>query len=501
MKCKNCGTDFSEGIFCPECGAKHIKPEQTLQEELERKAIQEETALREKDREKERTAKEREVALKLDQSFCPHCENHLENKTKFCPHCGKEIVIQDVNEKNKFIEESKNNQRNIHTQDKLPTYINMNGTKDNSIYNEKIPVILSIPVILLFGLFTCGLAIPIMGIIRLAKYPGIKMVGSILTTVLGGTWVVGWAGIIILALFFSTESPEAENLYENIKDVVAEEEPIEVEETKDVVEVVAQPTATPKPTPEYDLNTKDGYLTSMGMKDIPEEFQDYFYYLAKAINDKTGLSSLEAIRKELGNLISDDPWSMTPEETFYQYASMSNLLEAFEDMLAEEIGEKTTVDLVLEIYDAYGFKATFYDNLFAGEYVDPSTLYVASLEDGDVTNFGSYNSAEEVYNAIAEAMSSRAVVANLDCHNAPDFVRNQSNVGSLVTINGCVSMTSSPILITQDPNEGYPYSQFGFFVDTSLLQNTFYLRYDIVTLYAVFIGYDNSNEPIFAAFD
>lgn len=37
MKCKNCGTEFIEGIFCPECGTKMESPEDSNSVEVKEK--------------------------------------------------------------------------------------------------------------------------------------------------------------------------------------------------------------------------------------------------------------------------------------------------------------------------------------------------------------------------------------------------------------------------------------------------------------------------------
>lgn len=38
MKCKNCGTEFSEGLFCPECGTKWIEENENIDNDAELKA-------------------------------------------------------------------------------------------------------------------------------------------------------------------------------------------------------------------------------------------------------------------------------------------------------------------------------------------------------------------------------------------------------------------------------------------------------------------------------
>jgi len=36
MKCQNCGTEFNEGIFCPECGTKYVEPVKISDAEIEK---------------------------------------------------------------------------------------------------------------------------------------------------------------------------------------------------------------------------------------------------------------------------------------------------------------------------------------------------------------------------------------------------------------------------------------------------------------------------------
>lgn len=44
MKCKNCGTEFKEGVFCPECGAR-TQPGLSSQEQAEMRAKEEQERL------------------------------------------------------------------------------------------------------------------------------------------------------------------------------------------------------------------------------------------------------------------------------------------------------------------------------------------------------------------------------------------------------------------------------------------------------------------------
>lgn len=66
MKCSNCGTQFEEGVFCPECGTKNEKIVQLTEKEIREKERQEierkETERREKERlEQEQREKEKRL--------------------------------------------------------------------------------------------------------------------------------------------------------------------------------------------------------------------------------------------------------------------------------------------------------------------------------------------------------------------------------------------------------------------------------------------------------
>lgn len=68
MKCNNCGADFSEGIFCPECGTKNLEAEQIFQKEQERQEeIAEQERLIEEKRKAERIAEEKAEIEKREQ--------------------------------------------------------------------------------------------------------------------------------------------------------------------------------------------------------------------------------------------------------------------------------------------------------------------------------------------------------------------------------------------------------------------------------------------------
>lgn len=63
MKCKKCGTEFQEGLFCPECGTKmEVELSKEEQELLDRGNKEREILLAKQRAEQEKIAKEREDA-------------------------------------------------------------------------------------------------------------------------------------------------------------------------------------------------------------------------------------------------------------------------------------------------------------------------------------------------------------------------------------------------------------------------------------------------------
>jgi len=67
MKCKNCGAEFNEGIFCPECGTKvEVELSTEEKEQFEKSSAEREILLAKQKAEQERIAKEREEAERLD---------------------------------------------------------------------------------------------------------------------------------------------------------------------------------------------------------------------------------------------------------------------------------------------------------------------------------------------------------------------------------------------------------------------------------------------------
>lgn len=63
MKCKNCGIEFEEGIFCPECGTKiEMNLSDEEKEQMEKGIAERELLLAKQRTEQERMKKERELA-------------------------------------------------------------------------------------------------------------------------------------------------------------------------------------------------------------------------------------------------------------------------------------------------------------------------------------------------------------------------------------------------------------------------------------------------------
>lgn len=68
MKCNKCGTVFHEGVFCPECGTKVIKPTDTSEKKKEEKpgiSLEEQRKIQQLELEKEKYQKELDLELEL----------------------------------------------------------------------------------------------------------------------------------------------------------------------------------------------------------------------------------------------------------------------------------------------------------------------------------------------------------------------------------------------------------------------------------------------------
>lgn len=60
MKCKKCGTEFDEGIFCPECGMKNEEKSQLSESNIKEKELQEQERREKEQLEKERKQQEKD---------------------------------------------------------------------------------------------------------------------------------------------------------------------------------------------------------------------------------------------------------------------------------------------------------------------------------------------------------------------------------------------------------------------------------------------------------
>ena len=77
VKCKNCGAEFSEGMFCPECGEKYFTVEASIDES------------------------------KVEKKTCPMCGTEFAEGI-FCPECGAKVVdTNDVDLTDQYDHEAK----------------------------------------------------------------------------------------------------------------------------------------------------------------------------------------------------------------------------------------------------------------------------------------------------------------------------------------------------------------------------------------------------------
>lgn len=75
MKCKKCGTEFQEGVFCPECGERYI-PEESVVDEPQ-------------------------ITVKK----CPECGTEF-SEGVFCPECGTKVEAEGSISQTTIVEES-----------------------------------------------------------------------------------------------------------------------------------------------------------------------------------------------------------------------------------------------------------------------------------------------------------------------------------------------------------------------------------------------------------
>lgn len=91
MKCNKCGTVFHEGVFCPECGTKVIKPTDTSEKKKEEKpgiSFEEQRKIQQLELEKEKYQKELELELKRKESARKWKQTKNKNSYNNCSYFG-----------------------------------------------------------------------------------------------------------------------------------------------------------------------------------------------------------------------------------------------------------------------------------------------------------------------------------------------------------------------------------------------------------------------------
>lgn len=84
MKCSNCGTEFEEGVFCPECGTK-VENNLPNGDSAEPGSIVQEISMEQEGQSSNRAVENEEV-------FCPKCGDKFEASLSFCPFCGTKLI-------------------------------------------------------------------------------------------------------------------------------------------------------------------------------------------------------------------------------------------------------------------------------------------------------------------------------------------------------------------------------------------------------------------------
>lgn len=84
MKCSNCGTEFEEGVFCPECGTK-VENNLPNGDSTEPDSIVQEISVEREGQSGNRTVENEEV-------FCPKCGDKFDASLSFCPFCGTKLI-------------------------------------------------------------------------------------------------------------------------------------------------------------------------------------------------------------------------------------------------------------------------------------------------------------------------------------------------------------------------------------------------------------------------
>lgn len=89
MKCSNCGTEFNEGLFCPECGTR-------VESNLENEVLKKVEMPKETEGESwENTEDKQEEKLDIEENravFCLKCGEQIEAGLTFCPFCGYRVI-------------------------------------------------------------------------------------------------------------------------------------------------------------------------------------------------------------------------------------------------------------------------------------------------------------------------------------------------------------------------------------------------------------------------
>lgn len=89
MKCSNCGTEFSEGVFCPKCGAR-------VENNPGNEELKNVEPAKKEEAERQGKAEDRQE-VNLDQGngkavFCIKCGEQIEAGLAFCPFCGNRVI-------------------------------------------------------------------------------------------------------------------------------------------------------------------------------------------------------------------------------------------------------------------------------------------------------------------------------------------------------------------------------------------------------------------------
>lgn len=107
MKCKKCGTEFQEGLFCPECGERYI-PEESVVDEPQ-------------------------ITVKK----CPECGTEF-SEGVFCPECGTKVETEGSVPQTTIVEETSASVDQPVTVPEEPKQ-SVNSNKVNQAVNNTVP--------------------------------------------------------------------------------------------------------------------------------------------------------------------------------------------------------------------------------------------------------------------------------------------------------------------------------------------------------------------------